>query len=96
MKNFNGTSLLAAAVLAAGFTGVAMAQDECSSAVTAVAGPNAFNTASATTSPEAVDDTQCAGTFLDWGSANKDIWFSFTAPDDGLLSVDTCFATGFD
>jgi len=96
MKNFNGTSLLAAAVLAAGFTGVAMAQDECSSAVTAVAGPNAFNTATATTSPEAVDDTQCAGTFLDWGSANKDIWFSFTAPDDGLLSLDTCFAAGFD
>jgi len=96
MKNLNGTSLLAAAVLAAGFTGAAMAQDECSTAVTAVVGPNAFSTAAATTSPEPVDANQCAGTYLDWGTANKDIWFSFTAPTNGYLNLDTCLAASFD
>jgi len=96
MKNLNGTSLLAAAVLAAGFTGVAMAQDECSTAVTANVGGNAFSTAAATTSPEAVDATQCPGTYLDWGTANKDVWFTWTAPSDGLLTIDTCFAGSFD
>jgi len=96
MKNFNGTSLLAAAVLTAGFTGMAMAQDECSTAVTAVVGGNAFSTVSATSSADPVSDAQCATTFLDWGTSNKDVWFTFTAPASGLLSLDTCFAGSFD
>jgi len=96
MKNSYGTSLLAAAVLAAGFTGVAMAQDECSTAVTANLGPNAFSTATSTTSAQPVDEAQCAGTYLSWGTANKDMWFRWTAPSDGLLNLDTCFAGSFD
>jgi hypothetical protein len=97
MKNMYGTSLLVASVLTAGgFTSMAMAQDECSTAITAVIGPNAFNTTTATTSPEAVDDTQCAGTFLNWGAANKDVWFVFQAPDTGYLNLNTCFAGSFD
>ena len=54
----------------------ALAQDECASAPTLVSGvASAFNTASATTSPEPVTETQCAGTYLSWGAANKDVWF---------------------
>ncbi len=97
MKNVQGTSLLVASVLmTAGFTTMAMAQDECSTALAALAGANAFDTTAATTSPEAVDDTQCAGTFLDWGTANKDVWFSYTATEAGLLSLNTCNAASFD
>ena len=97
MKNMYGTSLLVASVLAAGgFTSMAMAQDECSTAVTAVIGANAFDTTSATTSPEPVDDTLCPGTFLDWGSANKDVWFSYTATQSGYLNLNTCLAGSFD
>jgi hypothetical protein len=97
MKNTYGTSLLVATVLATGgVTTMAMAQDECSTAVGAVIGANAFNTASATTSPEAVSDTQCAATYLSWGTANKDVWFTWTATADGLLSLNTCLAGSFD
>jgi len=96
MKNISGTSRLVAAALTAGLTTMAMGQDECASAVTAVVGANAFNTATATTSAEPVDANQCPGTYLDWGTANKDIWFTFTAPSNGLLDFDTCFAAGFD
>lgn len=97
MKNVHVTSLLVATVLTtAGFTTMAMGQDECSTATAAVVGMNAFSTVAATASPEPVDDTLCAGTFLDWGTGNKDIWFSYTAPSAGLLSVNTCDAAGFD
>ncbi|MDI9403272.1 MAG: hypothetical protein QM516_05315, partial [Limnohabitans sp.] len=68
------------------------AEDECSTAATAVIGPNAFSTANATTSLQVVDEGQCTGTYLAWGTANKDIWFQFTAPSNGNLNLDTCFA----
>ena len=97
MKNTYGTSLLVATVLATGgFTTLAMAQDECSTAVSAVIGANAFNTSSATTSPEAVSDAQCTGTYLSWGTANKDVWFSWTAAEDGLATFSTCQTGSFD
>jgi hypothetical protein len=89
-------SAAVSALLACCASSVAVAQDECSTAVTAVIGGNTFNTTSATTSPEPVDDSQCSETFLGWGTANKDVWFRFIAPDDGLLTVDTCFAGSFD
>jgi len=85
------TTVHTAALLAVGLlTHTALAQDECSNAVTAVIGANAFNTVSATTSPEPVDDTQCPGTYLDWGNANKDVWFNYTAPTSGYLNLNTC------
>ncbi|MFM7260816.1 MAG: hypothetical protein ACKO3W_09460, partial [bacterium] len=97
MKNMYGTSLLVASVLAAGgFTGMAMAQDECSTAVTAVVGGNAFNTTNATNSLDPVSDAQCATTFLDWGATNKDVWFTFTPTQSGYLGLNTCFAGSFD
>lgn len=99
MKNFSGTSLLVTAVLTAGLTTTAMAQvnDECSGAVTLVPGVGtAFNTSAATTSPEPVSDATCASTFLGWGTANKDVWFRWTAPSSGRITVSTCSTGSFD
>lgn len=75
----------------------ALAQDECAAAPTLVSGVgSAFNTTTATTSIEAVDDTQCAGTFLNWGTANKDVWFKWIATGDGTIDVTTCLTGSFD
>ena len=99
MKNFSGTSLLVTAVLTAGLTTTAMAQvnDECSGALTLVPGvATAFDTTAATTSPEPVSDATCTGTFLNWGTANKDLWFRWTAPSNGRITVSTCSTGSFD
>jgi len=102
MRNINGTSLLVTTVLAtAGFSTLALGQvanDECATATAITAGtPVNFDTTTATSSANAAPDAnQCAGTFLDWGSANKDVWFSYTAPSSGYLNLNTCFAGSFD
>ena len=97
MQKILGTSLLVSSVLmTAGFTTMAMGQDECSTAVTAIAGGNPFNTTTATTSPEAVSDTTCADSYLNWGTANQDVWFKYTATESGVLSINTCDAASFD
>lgn len=93
MKTNCGTSLfVATAVAAAGFTTMAMANDECSTAVTLTVGvPAAFDTSTATVSADpAPSDALCAGTFLDWGTANKDVWFKWTASEAGLSTWSTC------
>ena len=102
MKNLSGTSLLVSTVLAtAGFTTLAMGQvanDECSGAIALTAGTAvAFDTTSATASADAAPtDALCTGTFLDWGTGNKDVWFSYTATEGGTIDVSTCLAGGYD
>ena len=101
MKNLSGTSLLVTAVLTAGLTTTAMGQvanDECSGAIALVANtPTNFDTTAATASADAAPvDTFCPGTFLDWGTGNKDVWFTFTATENGTADFSTCFAGGFD
>ena len=71
-------------------------EDSCEGATEAVIGDNPFSTVTATTSPDPVDETQCSGTYLDWGTANKDVWFRYTAPIDGYLDLHTCLANSFD
>jgi hypothetical protein len=100
MKISCGTSLLVTAVLTAGFTNTAMGQvnDECSGAVTLPSGVAvAFDTTSSTNSANPLPDaSQCATTFLDWGTSNKDVWFTFTAPEGGTVDISTCAAGSFD
>jgi hypothetical protein len=102
MKNLCGTSLLVTSVLAtAGFTTLAMGQvanDECSTATVVTAGvPVAFTNVGATSSADpAPVDTFCTGTFLDWGTTNPDVWFAFTAVENGVADISTCDITGFD
>ena len=94
MKTVNGTSLLVTAVLAAcGFTATAMGQDECATATLANLGPNHYSLATATASADAVDDTQCAGTYLDWNNS-PDVWFTYTSATSGTINVNTCDAAG--
>ena len=87
---------LAAAVCSAAF-GQAPPNDNCSTAEVAILGvPAAFDTTNATASPEAVDPNQCAGTFLDWGANDPDVWFRWTPNADVNVVITTCDAASFD
>lgn len=100
MKISCGTSLLVTAVLTAGFTTTAMGQvnDECSGALTLPSGVAvSFDTTNATNSADPVpSDTQCAATFLGWGTTNKDVWFKFTPSEGGTVDLSTCATGSFD
>jgi hypothetical protein len=75
----------------------ALAQDECASAPTLVSGvASAFNTATATASPEAVSGALCAGTYLNWVATQKDVWFKWTATTTGTIDITTCDAASYD
>ena len=74
---------------------LAGAGDECSSAMIASYGANAFETNSATPSDNPPDDSQCSGTYLDWGNS-ADIWFRFDAPQSGSVVFTTCDISSYD
>jgi hypothetical protein len=85
---------LAAALCSAAF-GQAPANDDCSTAEVAILGvPAPFDTTNATASPEAVDPNQCAGTFLDWGANDPDVWFRWTPNANANVVITTCDAAG--
>ncbi|MGE4619250.1 MAG: hypothetical protein AAEJ04_05510 [Planctomycetota bacterium] len=63
--------------------------DECLNAITIGLGNTNFDNTNMTNSPDLYDDLQCSGTFL--GQMSKDIWFSFTAPFSGSVTISTCF-----
>lgn len=66
-SSFSARTSVLTGLAALALTGSAFAQaagDECSTAVTAVAGANAFSTASATASAPLPDASQCSTTFL--------------------------------
>ena len=102
MRNISCKYLAVTAVLAtAGFTSLAMGQvanDECTGATPLTAGtPAPCDTTAATASADpAPTDTLCTGTFLDWGTGNKDVWYSYTATQNGTVDISTCFLGGFD
>jgi len=73
-----------------------LAGDDCSNALVATVGANPFSTALASPSPDPVDESQCPGTFLSWGTANKDLWFSFVPPSSGNMTISTCDPASFD
>ncbi|MBT4530376.1 MAG: hypothetical protein HOC27_04155 [Phycisphaerae bacterium] len=80
---------------------VALAQspppnDECSDATTSYVGANSFDSTDATPSwQQDPDDSQCAGTYLDW-NYSPDIWFKFTPSTNGDYSFSTCDASSYD
>jgi len=102
MRNISCKYLAVTAVLAtAGFTSLAMGQaanDECSTATVLTAGVAApcDNTTATASADAAPTDTLCTGTFLDWGTANPDVWYSYTATANGTVDISTCLSTGFD
>ncbi|MFM7480340.1 MAG: hypothetical protein ACKO4V_04320 [Planctomycetota bacterium] len=87
--------VFAAAFIAAG--AAAQGADECSGATALSNGTGAaFSTTTATPSAGAVDDALCAGTFLNWLATQNDVWFKYTAPESGLLEVNTCLSGSYD
>ena len=70
--------------------------NDCGSATDVATGTHAFDTTDATDSGFGEpDDSQCAGTYLDW-AASPDAWFKTTADSDGLMSVSLCDAASYD
>ncbi|MDG2200821.1 MAG: PHB depolymerase family esterase [Phycisphaerales bacterium] len=68
--------------------------DECTGAIPVTNGATEFSTADATTSADAVDESQCPDTWL--GSMGSDIWFSYEATCSGTLTLSTCSSANFD
>lgn len=66
--------------------------DECSSALPVVAGANPIDTTPFTDSANP-DPTGCTNSY---GQNIKDGWYSYVAPANGFLTVDTCQAGSFD
>ncbi len=69
--------------------------DECADAGEASLGANAFDTSLMTASQPQPDDTQCAGTYLDWANS-PDGWFSFVAGSTATHTFSTCDAASYD
>ncbi|MCH2140919.1 MAG: hypothetical protein MK100_07785, partial [Phycisphaerales bacterium] len=70
--------------------------DTCAVAVPFSEGPNTFDTSDASDSGFGEpDDTQCEGTYLDWGGS-PDVWGTFEVASDGILSVSLCDAASYD
>lgn len=70
--------------------------DHCTDAIVAtIEGPNVFNTVIMTASTEPVDETMCAGTFLNW-VGSPDAWLVWTATGTGTASFSTCNPNSFD
>lgn len=98
-SSFSARASVLTGLAAFALTGSAFAQvagDECTNALNAAVGANPFTTLDKTSSPNPPSDSQCAGTFLSWGTSNPDVWFKWTAPAAGLLTLNTCDAAGFD
>jgi hypothetical protein len=63
--------------------------DECLNAITIGLGNTNFDNTNMSDSSDPYDDLQCSGTFL--GQMSRDMWFSFTAPFSGSVTISTCF-----
>ncbi len=67
--------------------------DECSGAIEAVLGNNPIDTSTASDSIDLYSDsTGCSAL----GVMNQDVWYSWTAPDEGSLTVSLCNLVNFD
>ena len=98
-SSFSARASVLTGLAAIALTGSAFAQvagDECTNALAANVGANPFTTLDKTSSANPPSDTQCSTTFLTWGTVNPDVWFTWTVPSVGLLTISTCDAAGFD
>ena len=75
--------------------GAALPGDECSSAIVATLGANAFDTSNMTPSTPEPDEAMCAGTFLDW-MGSPDAWLMFTADSSSTHTFTTCDGASYD
>lgn len=66
--------------------------DECAGAIEVFEGVNVADNNGATNSPDPWDPTNCGVL----GAMTNDVWFTYTATDNGELNVQTCDAAGVD
>jgi hypothetical protein len=88
---FAGVAMIGAAAHA-GIEG-----DDCASAIEIM--PNTaydFNTAVMNPSFVAGSDAQCSGTFLNWFSSQRDVWYTWTPDSDSSVLFTTCDASSYD
>jgi hypothetical protein len=69
--------------------------DECSGALIATNGANAFNTSTATPSDPQPDASQCSGSYLDWDNS-QDVWFKYVPTQSGNVHFTTCDGNSYD
>jgi len=62
--------------------------DDCSTPLTAIAGLNAFDNTTATTSAQGQAETLC--TFFGFTAIPKDVWYTFAPTTNGTVTVTTC------
>jgi len=74
--------------------GGTLPNDECSGAIFISEGSTSFTTVGGTTSSDAFDETGCTDTYL--GDMNDDVWFAWTAPASGTITLATCNNVDFD
>jgi len=88
---FAGVAMLGAAAHA-GIEG-----DDCESAIEIMPNtPYAFNTAVMNPSFVVGSDAQCQGTFLNWFSSQRDVWYTWTPDSDGSVLFTTCDTSSYD
>ncbi|MEY5032647.1 MAG: hypothetical protein RL354_1678, partial [Planctomycetota bacterium] len=75
----------------------AIAQDECATAPTVVAGvPMPFSTLTATASASTPLDTLCPNSSLGWRDVQPDVWFKFSPATGGIATFTTCSVSSYD
>ena len=63
--------------------------DECLNSLSIGLGITNFDTTNMTNSPDPYDELNCPSTFL--GQMVQDVWFEFTAPTSGTVTLSTCY-----
>lgn len=63
--------------------------DECLNSLSIGLGITNFDTTNMTNSPDPYDSLNCPSTFL--GQMVQDVWFEFTAPTSGTVTLSTCY-----
>ncbi|HIN83350.1 MAG TPA: hypothetical protein EYM90_00450 [Phycisphaerales bacterium] len=69
--------------------------DFCSSPISAIVGPNSFDTTNNKPTLPEPDESQCLNTYLNWNSS-PDVWFKFVPANSGFHNFSTCDLTSFD
>lgn len=70
------------------------ANDDCAGATPVFIGLNSITSGNATTGGPGPDDSACPGTAI--GACGNDIWYSYSAPEAGTMSVSTCGIASWD
>lgn len=94
---FTGLAALAGVAMLGAAAHAGIEGDDCESAIEIM--PNtsyAFNTAVMNPSFVVGNDAQCPGTFLNWFSSQRDVWYTWTPDSDASVLFTTCDTSSYD